>query len=564
MIDSDVDIHANGRKEFIYFSSLVLCAFLVFFVGLGNRHLWDSDEPRVAGISAEMERTGEVVVPRLNGEPFLEKPPLYFWTASFVFKLFGESTYTARIPSAFAALCGVALVFFLARSMGFSALSSFISGFVLTTSAEYWELGRKSLIDMLLCLFITCAMVCFYQACRFLSKRFSLKSLLWSIAFILSLSCAVMTKGLVGLAIPLSALPVWLILQKNFSFRVWLLLFIGSFLCLVPTGIWVWLLYNKLGWDAVYETVWTNNFGRFTGAHQSHIKPFYYYLTTSPQKFLPWILFLPLALFYYIKDVRQTKSDHIESDQIELDHIELKRGKIKNSSMFFLIWFCVPFLLLSISSAKRGIYLIPLYPAAALFIGTAIGRALEEKKKLTKWFITPSVILTWALILSSFGMLGLCIKFKQPFLICIMVFLPGLILGIWAYIRFAAKDFSGFSRMLFCLIMIIYLIFGYWVYPVYNKFKSYEPLFHYCEELEVEGYELKLFSPPERLRGAVVFYMKKNLPVITKEEDLKKFLHSSKKVAVISVKRKIKNIDGIEAMKIFNVGRYKFILLKKE
>lgn len=87
----------------MYFLSLLLCAVLLFLAGLGNRHLWGSDQPRVAGIAAEMARSGDLVVPRLNGEPFLEKPPLFFWAASATYSLLGENAYTARIPSALAA-----------------------------------------------------------------------------------------------------------------------------------------------------------------------------------------------------------------------------------------------------------------------------------------------------------------------------------------------------------------------------------------------------------------------------------------------------------------------------
>ncbi|MCD6186448.1 MAG: hypothetical protein J7K84_11855, partial [Deltaproteobacteria bacterium] len=153
-------------------------------------------------------------------------------------------------------------------------------------------------INMLLCLFTTCAMACFFFADRALSKK-----ILWYSGFIISLSCAVMTKGLVGIAIPLCSLAVWLCLEKNFSFKAWGLLFLGSVLCLIPAVVWIWFLHHRLGWDAVYEVVWTNNFGRFSGSHHSHIEPFFYYLTRFPQKLLPWILFLPFALFYHWRGI---------------------------------------------------------------------------------------------------------------------------------------------------------------------------------------------------------------------------------------------------------------------
>ena len=61
---------------------LVLFFVILFIVPGLNHGLWRPDEPRVAGISAEMARTNDFVVPKINGRPFLEKPALYFMATS--------------------------------------------------------------------------------------------------------------------------------------------------------------------------------------------------------------------------------------------------------------------------------------------------------------------------------------------------------------------------------------------------------------------------------------------------------------------------------------------------
>ena len=64
--------------------------FLTLFLLPGiDRGIWRPDEPRVAGICSEMARSGDIIVPRLNGRPFLEKPPLYFIAGSVAGRLFG-------------------------------------------------------------------------------------------------------------------------------------------------------------------------------------------------------------------------------------------------------------------------------------------------------------------------------------------------------------------------------------------------------------------------------------------------------------------------------------------
>lgn len=330
MATTPLDDRLEGkRRAWKYFLLLAACSIILVVSGLWTHDLWNPDEPRVAAIAAEMSRSGDLVVPRLNDKAFLEKPPLYFWTASAVMDLLGETAFTARLPSALAGIMGVLVIFLLARSMGFSDSSAFLSGFILATSAEYWDLARRSLIDMMLCFFITCAIASYFHASRNRSR-----TKLWVALFAISLSCAVLSKALVGLAIPLGVIAVWLIARKEFSRRAWFPLFAGSALCLVPLAIWLTFLHDRLGWDGVYEIVWTNNFGRFTGSRDSHVQPFYYYLLRFPLQFLPWALFVPLVFIHHVD--------------------EMRKGNRESPSLFLLIWLIVPFVFLSLSAGKRG------------------------------------------------------------------------------------------------------------------------------------------------------------------------------------------------------------------
>ena len=527
----------DSRRTSTYFLFLVVYAALLFFVGLGHRPLLGPDELRVAGIAAEMEMSGDPVVPRLNSEPFLEKPPLYFWALSAIFNLFGENSYTARIPSALAAVSGVALVFILVQSAGLSSLSALIAGFILATSAEYFSLGRRCLIDMMLCLFTTSAMLCFFHATRFLPRRAP-----WFIGFVLSLSCAVMTKGLVGLAIPLSALSIWLLVKKNFSYRVWYILLIGSALSFIPAAIWIWFLYNDLGWNAVYEIAWANNFGRFTGSYQQHVQPFCYYLEKFPLQFFPWTLFLPTAFIHHLREIREPKKERF--------------------FLFPLAWFAVPFFLLSISAGKRSLYLLPLYPAAAILVGAAVGAGLEGKKAPTQWLSIPSQILALVIILVSLAFVGVCICSKRSFWVWPLVSLPGSCLGLWAYRRARRKDLTGFFKILVVLLLVLYLTFDIGITTPFDQRNSHEPLFEYCKRLDSEGVQIGLFKPSERIRGAAVFYLRKTIPICKDEKNLKKFLYSGKRVVAISEKKRLEELDNFDVMKCFKIGHKTYVFVR--
>jgi len=517
--------------------ALLVFACLLFLAGLERRHLSNGNEPRVAGIAAEMARSGDLVVPRLNGRPFLEKPPLYFWAASTAFRLFGENTYTARLISALLAIGGVVIVFLLARGMHFSTRGAFISGFVLATSAEYWSLGRRCMIDMTLCLFIIAAMASFYQVVRSVRGR-----TFWYIGFVFSLGCAVLTKGLVGLAIPLSALTIWLVVTRNFSFRPWLTLSLGSALCLVPAAAWVWLLCVELGSKTVYQVLLANNFGRFTGGYAEHVEPFYYYFLKSPPQFLPWLLFLPMACVFHIREIR-------------------RHGR-QSPSFFIHMWFVVPFLLLCISTGKRTLYLLPLYPAAALFVGQAVGVVLEGKETPTNWFKIPAGALAWIAILAPVGFLGTHIHLKQPFTIWLLLSIPGFCFGLWAERRLSKKDFKGFLVTLAPALLALFLMFDTTIAPIFNQKESFEPLFQYSNKLKSEGAELCLLKPTERLDGAAVFYLGGRIPRFDDIEAVKKFMNSGKKTMVITRVGNIDNIPDIRIIKSFNIGNNTLVILQ--
>ena len=59
--------------------ALAAAAALLFLPGLGGRDLWNPDEARYAEVAREMRDAGSWALPRLDGELYTQKPPLFFW-----------------------------------------------------------------------------------------------------------------------------------------------------------------------------------------------------------------------------------------------------------------------------------------------------------------------------------------------------------------------------------------------------------------------------------------------------------------------------------------------------
>ena len=69
----------DAKTIFRIFIALVLAYLLP---GLIGHDPWKQDETYIFGIIQHLLETGDWVVPTLAGEPFMEKPPLFYWLAA--------------------------------------------------------------------------------------------------------------------------------------------------------------------------------------------------------------------------------------------------------------------------------------------------------------------------------------------------------------------------------------------------------------------------------------------------------------------------------------------------
>ncbi len=83
---------------------MLLVAYVCLFNGLTAFGLVGPDEPRYASVARDMAAGGDWVTPRLHGQPWLEKPILYYWVAALGYRVFGDGELAARLPSVLGAL----------------------------------------------------------------------------------------------------------------------------------------------------------------------------------------------------------------------------------------------------------------------------------------------------------------------------------------------------------------------------------------------------------------------------------------------------------------------------
>ncbi|HEY9422465.1 MAG TPA: glycosyltransferase family 39 protein, partial [Thermoanaerobaculia bacterium] len=94
-------MEASRRSVAFWFFAWVLLTALPLLL----RPLMPVDETRYTSVAWEMWTRGDLLVPRLNGLPYSEKPPLLFWLMNLGWRVFGVNEWWPRlIPSLFALL----------------------------------------------------------------------------------------------------------------------------------------------------------------------------------------------------------------------------------------------------------------------------------------------------------------------------------------------------------------------------------------------------------------------------------------------------------------------------
>jgi 4-amino-4-deoxy-L-arabinose transferase-like glycosyltransferase len=339
---------------------LALC-FALYFWHLGDLPFHNRGEPREGMVVEAMVSTGDLILPNVNGEYIPFKPPLFHWVAVLAAKLAGRvDEFVLRFPSALFGTLGVLMTYFFAVRL-WNRRSGLIAAAVLATSIEWWQAATITQVDMTLAFFISAALMVFYLA--YLEERFCTPRLLLLAAL---LALGTLTKGPLGVAVPSFVILVFLSIRHDWGFLKKLPLVSGAAVFLLVAGSWYGLAYLQGGWDffkrqIIDETVLTG-----VGSYGRH-QPVYYFIPVMFYNMLPWSFFFPgLAVFLYQRR-RRLAHDHL---------------------LYPLVWVVAVLFFFSMALGKRGIYILPLYPAAALLFGAwwnAIEEGVAGSVKLTRW-----------------------------------------------------------------------------------------------------------------------------------------------------------------------------------
>lgn len=441
--------HAARRRRdrFVLF----LLGLVLFAPGLGLRDPWPPDEPRFAQIAREMLATGQWLIPHIGGHPYSDKPPVFFWAIAGFETLTGSPRLAFLLPSLLAALGTLLLTYDLGQRL-WNRRVGMLAALLLAFTVQFTLQARMAQIDALLAFWTTLAL---YGLMRHLLRGPDLRALYLGF---FAVGMGILTKG-VGF-LPLALLPLAALWRRRTDAPLspiplrhglgGLALLLGVLLAWAGPMLWASLQDPAL---AAYrdDLLLRQTATRYAQAW-GHREPFWYYLVqVIPVFWLPGSLLLPWL---------------IPAWRRRLGRGDGRYALLLGYALVVLVFF-------SLSSGKRGLYLLPATPAFALACAPLLPGLL--RKSGIQW-------LTWGLMLllglsllagwlylawiDSSAIQDLALRYQvQPWVPLGILTIAALGLAAWLGPR------RGFTALLGTL-LVGWLLHGFWAAPLLDATRS--------------------------------------------------------------------------------------------
>jgi len=339
---------------------------LLFVWQLGQTGLVDETPPLFAASARAMAETGDWLIPRVNGLPRYDKPPLVYWAMGLIYSLPGQGewdplgTWAARLPSALAC---VAVMLALVRTLlrwpqarrnpALTALGAALA-FALSPLVLIW--GRIAVSDALFSGCLAIALLLFWSSYAGEGRR-------WWAGWCL-LALAVLTKGPVALVLAGLTLAIFGWLQRDWRTLACRLRPLRGLLLTTALALpWYALALLREGAPFWRSFFGYHNLQRFTAVVNNHQAPWWFFGLMLVLASLPASPLLILGLLRGLGGAAPPAP------------LSLQR--------FAACWLAAVLLFFSLAATKLPSYWLPATPAAGLLVALAAQRGAWLAWRLT-------------------------------------------------------------------------------------------------------------------------------------------------------------------------------------
>ncbi len=362
-----------------------LVVLLAAFCFQGSRGIWEPDEGFYTNVAVGMLHSGDWTVPRLNGEPFLDKPPLLYWTMAGAMSLLGVNEWAARAPHAlwFAA---TALVLGALAGRWWGRRAGLLAVLVYASSSAPFLAANVLTPDTPLAF---AAALAYYFFWRLEEATDPSRRLRWGALLGVALGLGALAKGpaMLVLAAPL---VIHAALRRRSLARLFEPgLGAAAAIALALVLPWYWLVSSRLDGGLEYM-IHNQVVGRlFSGDYARNSGPLggvLVYLPTLLVGALPWS-----AAWAF----RFRRSARIPRRAV---WIRLHRRPIP---LLVLLWFVVPLVVFVAARSRLPLYVLPLFAPIALATAHGLSRKRPVRgRPARRRALAPAAIATaWLLLL---------------------------------------------------------------------------------------------------------------------------------------------------------------------
>lgn len=339
----------------------------LLLMGLFFRPLTPIDETRAVSVAWEMWLRHDFWVPHLNGQAYSHKPPLLQWCIQLFWALFGVNPWSARLVAPLFALGNLILTASLAKRLwqdkpDIQAMAPWV-----LLAMPLWSLWTSlTLYDMLVTFFTLLGL----NGILIAARGEAVKGWLWTG---LAIGGGLLSKGpaILIFILPAALLaPFWI--ETPFNKTRWYCGVFSALLMGAAIGL-AWAIPAGISGGEAYQHAifWGQSAGRITNSF-AHKKPFGWYFLILPAILFPWSL-----------DLNVWRSVSFKFKDWDL------------GLRFCAIQFSIGLMIFSFISGKQPYYLLPLFPAFALFSA----RILDPKPKRLDLAIIGFLIIGLGLVL---------------------------------------------------------------------------------------------------------------------------------------------------------------------
>ena len=319
-------------------SWLIVPLLLLYVLYLGGVGFLGPDEPRYAAIGRDMAATGDWITPRLNSQPWFEKPPLTYWLTALGNLAHLPGEWAARLPEALISVAFL-IFFYVTLAKEFTPRVALAATSILATSAGWMAYSFAALTDLPMAAALGAAI---------LLAVFDERRALLAGAF---LGLSILGKGFVPVVL---FAPVLLITRKRFQILA------AAVIVASPWFVLCWLRNGSAFWDDFF---WKQHIARFLTPSLEHVQPIWYYIPVLLAGLFPWT---PLVAL-------------------------LPKRELYNDRRLLLLgaWLLYGLLFFSIAKNKLPGYLLPLMPGVAILLGAA----WDSARSKTMWLAVSALFL---------------------------------------------------------------------------------------------------------------------------------------------------------------------------